>query len=142
MQDNRVELNGGFEKEYKVKIQPNWNVDNLNVVAFVHNYSTKENVKERYTDFNVYNAEKVQVREHEVAVDDIEDSPMTVIVRQNGEMEIVGDYESGVIYNVNGQAVATLRGSPTTSIANMPNGVYVVAITLTDGTKYNTKIVK
>ena len=139
---DRVELNDGFEKEYKVKIQPNWNVDNLNVVAFVHNYSTKENVKERYTDFNVYNAEKVQVREHEVAVDDIEDSPMTVIVRQNGEMEIVGEYESGVIYNVNGQAVATLRGSPTTSIANMPNGVYVVAITLTDGTKYNTKIVK
>ena len=69
-----VTLNDGFEKEYKVKVQPNWNVDNLNVVAFVHNYSTKPNVKERYTDFNVYNAEKVQVRAHEVAVENVENS--------------------------------------------------------------------
>jgi hypothetical protein len=137
-----VTLNDGFEKEYKVKVQPNWNVDNLNVVAFVHNYSTKPNVKERYTDFNVYNTEKVQVRPHEVAVDDVVESPVTVIARHDDVLEIVGEYESGVIYNVNGQAVATLRGSPITSIANMPSGVYVVTITLTDGTKYNTKIVK
>ena len=137
-----VTLNDGFEKEYKVKVQPNWNVDNLNVVAFVHNYSTKPNVKERYTDFNVYNTEKVQVRPHEVAVDDVVESPVTVIARHDDVLEIVGEYESGVIYNVNGQAVATLRGSPITSIENMPSGVYVVTITLTDGTKYNTKIVK
>ena len=58
---DQVTLNEGFEKEYKVKVQPNWNVDNLNVVAFVHNYSTKPNEKERYTDFNVYNAEKVKI---------------------------------------------------------------------------------
>ena len=57
-------------------------------------------------------------------------------------LEIVGEYESGIIYNINGQAVATLRGSPTTSIANMPNGVYVVSLTLADGSIYNTKIVK
>lgn len=139
---DQVTLNEGFEKEYNVKIQPNWNVDNLNVVAFVHNYSTKPNVKERYTDFNVYNAEKVQVRAHEVAVDDVETSPVSIIARQDDVLEIVGEYESGVIYNVNGQVVATLRGSPVTSIANMPSGVYVVTITLTDGTKYNTKIVK
>lgn len=138
---DQVALNDGFEKEYKVKIQPNWNVDNLNVVAFVHNYSTKPNVKERYTDFNVYNAEKVQVRAHEVAVDDVKEGSVFALVHQD-VLEIVGEYESGVIYNVNGQAVATLRGSPTTSIANMPSGVYVVTITLTDGTKYNTKIVK
>jgi hypothetical protein len=123
-------------------VQPNWNVDNLNVVAFVHNYSTKPNVKERYTDFNVYNTEKVQVRPHEVAVDEVGESPVTVIARHDDVLEIVGEYESGVIYNVNGQAVATLRGSPTASIANMSSGVYVVTITLTDGTKYNTKIVK
>lgn len=139
---DQVTLNEGFEKEYNVKIQSNWNVDNLNVVAFVHNYSTKPNVKERYTDFNVYNAEKVQVRAHEVAVDDVETSPVSIIARQDDVLEIVGEYESGVIYNVNGQVVATLRGSPVTSIANMPSGVYVVTITLTDGTKYNTKIVK
>ena len=139
---DQVTLNEGFEKEYNVKIQPNWNVDNLNVVAFVHNYSTKPNVKERYTDFNVYNAEKVQVRAHEVAVDDVETSPVSIIARQDDVLEIVGEYESGVIYNVNGQVVATLRGSPVTSIANTPSGVYVVTITLTDGTKYNTKIVK
>jgi uncharacterized protein (TIGR02588 family) len=138
---DQVALNDGFEKEYKVKIQPNWNVDNLNVVAFVHNYSTKSNVKERYTDFNVYNAEKVQVRAHEVAVDDVKEGSVFALVHQD-VLEIVGEYESGVIYNVNGQAVATLRGSPTTSIANMPSGVYVVTITLTDGTKYNTKIVR
>jgi hypothetical protein len=137
-----VTLNDGFEQEYKVKVQPNWNVDNLNVVAFVHNYSTKPNVKERYTDFNVYNTEKVQVRPHEVAVDEVVESPVTVIARHDDVLEIVGEYESGVIYNVNGQAVATLRGSPTASIANMSSGVYVVTITLTDGTKYNTKIVK
>ena len=136
-----IALNDGFEKDYTVKVQPNWNVDNLNVVAFVHNYSTKPNVKERYTDFNVYNAEKVQVRAHEVAVDDVENGSIFAFVHQN-VLEIVGEYESGVIYNVNGQAVATLRGSPTTSIANMPSGVYVITITLTDGTKYNTKIVK
>lgn len=139
---DQVTLNDGFEKEYQVKVQPNWNVDNLNVVAFVHNYSTKPNVKERYTDFNVYNAEKVQVRAHEVAVDDVETSPVSIITRQDDVLEIVGEYESGVIYNVNGQVVATLRGSPVISIANMPSGVYVVTITLTDGTKYNTKIVK
>ena len=138
---DQVTLNDGFEKEYKVKVQSNWNVDNLNVVAFVHNYSTKSNVKERYTDFNVYNAEKVQVRPHEVAVEDVENSSIFAFVNQD-LLEVVGEYESGVIYNVNGQAVATLRGSPTTSIANMPRGVYVVTITLTDGTKYNTKIVK
>jgi hypothetical protein len=137
-----VTLNDGFEQEYKVKVQPNWNVDNLNVVAFVHNYSTKPNVKERYTDFNVYNTEKVQVRPHEVAVDEVVESPVTVIARHDDVLEIVGEYESGVIYNVNGQAVATLRGSPTASIANMSSGVYVVTITLIDGTKYNTKIVK
>jgi hypothetical protein len=111
-------------------------------VAFVHNYSTKPNVKERYTDFNVYNTEKVQVRPHDVAVDDVVESPVTVIARHDDILEIVGEYESGMIYNVNGQAVATLRGSPTASIANMSSGVYVVTITLTDGTKYNTKIVK
>lgn len=139
---DKVELNDGFEKEYKVKVQPKWNVDNLNVVAFVHNYSTKNNVKERYTDFNVYNTEKVQVREHEVAVDEIVDESITVIVRQDGEMEIVGEYESGVIYNVNGQAVATLRGSPTVSIANLTNGVYIVTLTSADGLIYTTKIIK
>ena len=139
---DKVELNEGFEKEYKVKIQPKWNVDNLNVVAFVHNYSTKENVKERYTDFNVYNTEKVQVREHEVAVDEVVDVPMMVIARQDGVVEIVGEYESGVIYNVNGQAVTTLRGSPTVSIANFANGVYIVTLTSADGSIYNTKIVK
>lgn len=139
---DKVELNEGFEKEYKVKIQQKWNVDNLNVVAFVHNYSTKENVKERYTDFNVYNTEKVQVREHEVAVDDVVDAPVMVIVRQDGVVEIVGEYESGVIYNVNGQAVATLRGSPMVSIANFANGVYIVTLTSADGSIYNTKIVK
>ena len=139
---DQVALNEGFEKEYKVKVQSNWNVDNLNVVAFVHNYSTKPNVKERYTDFNVYNAEKVQVRAHEVAVDDVETSPVSIIARQDDVLEIVGEYESGVIYNVNGQVVATLRGSPTASIANIPNGVYVVSLTLADGTRYNTKIVK
>lgn len=138
---DQVALNDGFEKEYKVKVQPKWNVDNLNVVAFVHNYSTKSNVKERYTDFNVYNAEKVQVRAHEVAVENVENSSIFAFVNRD-VLEVVGEYESGVIYNVNGQAVATLRGSPTTSIANMPSGVYVVTITLTDGTKYNTKIVK
>ena len=137
-----VTLNDGFEKEYQVKVQSNWNVDNLNVVAFVHNYSTKPNVKERYTDFNVYNTEKVQVRPHEVAVDDVVESPVTVIARHDDILEIVGEYESGMIYNVNGQAVATLRGSPTTAIENIPSGVYVVTLTLTDGTKYNTKIVK
>ena len=137
-----ITLNDGFEKEYKVKVRSKWNVDNLNVVAFVHNYSTKPNVKERYTDFNVYNAEKVQVRAHEVAVDDVVAEPIMLITRQDNMLEIVGEYESGVIYNISGQAVATLRGSPITSIANMPNGVYVVTITLTDGTKYNTKIVK
>ncbi|MBR5824648.1 MAG: Omp28-related outer membrane protein, partial [Paludibacteraceae bacterium] len=139
---DKVELNEGFEKEYKVKIQPKWNVDNLNVVAFVHNYSTKENVKERYTDFNVYNTEKVQVREHEVAVDEVVDAPMMVIARQDGVVEIVGEYESGVIYNVNGQAVTTLRGSPMVSIANFANGVYIVTLTSADGSIYNTKIVK
>ena len=139
---DKVELNEGFEKEYKVKIQQKWNVDNLNVVAFVHNYSTKENVKERYTDFNVYNTEKVQVREHEVAVDEVVDAPMMVIARQDGVVEIVGEYESGVIYNVNGQAVTTLRGSPTVSIANFANGVYIVTLTSADGSIYNTKIVK
>ena len=139
---DKVELNEGFEKEYKVKIKPKWNVDNLNVVAFVHNYSTKENVKERYTDFNVYNTEKVQVREHEVAVDDVVDAPVMVIARQDGVVEIVGEYESGVIYNVNGQAVATLRGSPMVSIANFVNGVYIVTLTSVDGSIYNTKIVK
>ena len=139
---DKVELNEGFEKEYKVKIQQKWNVDNLNVVAFVHNYSTKENVKERYTDFNVYNTEKVQVREHEVAVDEVVDAPMMVIARQDGVVEIVGEYESGVIYNVNGQAVTTLRGSPTVSIANFVNGVYIVTLTSADGSIYNTKIVK
>ncbi len=138
---DQVTLNEGFEKEYKVKVQPNWNVDNLNVVAFVHNYSTKLNVKERYTDFNVYNAEKVQVRAHEVAVADVENGAIFAFVYQD-VLEIVGEYESGVICNVNGQIVATLRGSPTMSIANMPNGVYVVSLTLADGTKYNTKIVK
>ncbi len=138
---DQVTLNEGFEKEYKVKVQPNWSVDNLNVVAFVHNYSTRPNVKERYTDFNVYNTEKVQVRPHEVAIGDVEDGSIFAFVRQD-VLEIVGEYESGVIYNVNGQAVATLRGSPTTSIVNMPNGVYVVSLTLTDGTRYNTKIVK
>ena len=138
---DQVALNEGFEKEYTVKVQPNWNVNNLNVVAFVHNYSTKPNVKERYTDFNVYNAEKVQVRAHEVAVDDVENSSIFAFVHQN-VLEIVGEYESGIIYNINGQAVATLRGSPTTSIANMPNGVYVVSLTLADGSIYNTKIVK
>ena len=139
---DQVALNEGFDEEYKVKVQPNWNVDNLNVVAFVHNYSTKQNVKERYTEFNVYNAEKVQVRPHEVAVDDVVESPVTVIARYDNVLEIVGEYESGVIYNVNGQTVVTLRGSPTISIANMLNGVYVVSLTLTDGTRYNTKIVK
>lgn len=139
---DKVELNEGFEKEYKVKIQPKWNVDNLNIVAFVHNYSTKENVKERYTDFNVYNTEKVQVREHEVAVDDVVDASMMVIARQDGVVEIVGEYESGVIYNVNGQAVTTLRGSPMVSIANFANGVYIVTLTSADGSIYNTKIVK
>ena len=139
---DKVELNEGFEKEYKVKIQQKWNVDNLNVVAFVHNYSTKENVKERYTDFNVYNTEKVQVREHEVAVDEVVDAPMMVIARQDGVVEIVGEYESGVIYNVNGQAVTTLRGSPMVSIANFANGVYIVTLTSADGSIYNTKIVK
>ena len=138
---DQVALNDGFEKEYKVKIQPNWNVDNLNVVAFVHNYSTKPNVKERYTDFNVYNAEKVQVRLHEVAVEDVENSSIFAFVHQD-VLEIVGEYASGVIYNVNGQTVTTIHGSPTISIANMPSGVYVVTLTLTDGTKYNTKIVK
>ena len=138
---DQVTLNEGFEKEYKVKVQPNWSVDNLNVVAFVHNYSTRPNVKERYTDFNVYNTEKVQVRPHEVAIGDVEDGSIFAFVCQD-VLEIVGEYESGVIYNVNGQAVATLRGSPTTSIVNMPNGVYVVSLTLTDGTRYNTKIVK
>ena len=111
------------------------------MVAFVHNYSTRPNVKERYTDFNVYNTEKVQVRPHEVAIGDVEDGSIFAFVCQD-VLEIVGEYESGVIYNVNGQAVATLRGSPTTSIVNMPNGVYVVSLTLTDGTRYNTKIVK
>ena len=139
---DQVTLNEGFNKEYKVKIQPNWNVDNLNVVAFVHNYSNKSNVKERYTDFNVYNAEKVQVRPHEVAVDNLREEPVSVLLRQDGIVEVIGEYESGMIYNVNGQAVATLRSSSTASIVNMPNGVYVVAITLSDGTKYNTKIVK
>ena len=139
---DKVELNEGFEKEYKVKIQQKWNVDNLNVVAFVHNYSTKDNVKERYTDFNVYNTEKVQVREHEVAVDEVVDAPMMVIARQDGVVEIVGEYESGVIYNVNGQAVTTLRGSPMVSIANFANGVYIVTLTSADGSIYNTKIVK
>lgn len=139
---DQVTLNDGFEKEYKVKVQPNWNVDNLNVVAFVHNYSTKPNVKERYTDFNVYNAEKVQVRVHEVAVDDVETSPVSIIARQDDVLEIVGEYESGVIYNVNGQVVATLRGSPTTSIANIPNGVYVVSLTLTDGSCFNAKFIR
>ena len=139
---DQVTLNDGFEKEYKVKVQSNWNINNLNVVAFVHNYSTKPNVKERYTDFNVYNAEKVQVRTHEVAVDDVVDEPIMVITRQHNVLEIVGEYASGVIYNVNGQTVTTIHGSPTISIANMPSGVYVVTLTLTDGTKYNTKIVK
>ena len=139
---DQVTLNEGFEKEYNVKIQPNWNVDNLNVVAFVHNYSTKPNVKERYTDFNVYNAEKVQVRAHEVAVDDVTNESITVISHQDDVLEIVGEYESGIIYNVNGQAVATLRGSPTTSIANMPNGVYVVSLTLADGSCFNAKFIR
>ena len=138
---DQVALNEGFEKEYKVKVQSNWNVDNLNVVAFVHNYSTKPNVKERYTDFNVYNAEKVQVRPHIVAVDDVENGSIFAFVHQD-VLEVVGEYESGMIYDVNGQAVATLRGSPTMSIANMPKGVYVVSLTLADGTRYNTKIVK
>lgn len=139
---DQVTLNEGFEKEYNVKIQPNWNVDNLNVVAFVHNYSTKPNVKERYTDFNVYNAEKVQVRPHTVDVDDVTNESITVISHQGDVLEIVGEYESGVIYNVNGQAVATLRGSPTTSIANMPNGVYVVSLTLADGSCFNAKFIR
>jgi hypothetical protein len=139
---DNITLNEGFEKEYKVKVDPNWNVDNLNVVAFVHNYSTKPNVKERYTDFNVYNAEKVQVRPHSVDVDDVTDSQVTIITRQDNILEIVGEYESGVIYNVNGQSVATLRGSPTTSIENLTNGVYIVTLTLPDGAIYNTKIVK
>jgi hypothetical protein len=108
----------------------------------VHNYSTKPNVKERYTDFNVYNAEKVQVRPHSVDVDDVTDSQVTIITRQDNILEIVGEYESGVIYNVNGQSVATLRGSPTTSIENLTNGVYIVTLTLPDGAIYNTKIVK
>jgi hypothetical protein len=139
---DNVTLNEGFEKEYKVKVDPNWNVDNLNVVAFVHNYSTKPNVKERYTDFNVYNAEKVQVRPHSVDVDDVMDAQVTIITRQDNILEVVGEYESGVVYNVNGQIVATLRGSPTISMENMPSGVYLINITLTDGTKYNAKIVK
>lgn len=139
---DQVTLNEGFEKEYNVKIQPNWNVDNLNVVAFVHNYSTKPNVKERYTNFNVYNAEKVQVRPHTVDVDDVTNESITVISHQGDVLEIVGEYESGIIYNVNGQAVATLRGSPTTSIANMPNGVYVVSLTLADGSCFNAKFIR
>jgi hypothetical protein len=126
-----------------VKIKPKWNVNNLNVVAFVHNYSTKPNVKERYTDFNVYNTEKVKVRvQNDVAVDDVENASVMVIARQDGQFEIVGEYASGVIYNVNGQTVATIHGTPTVSIANMPSGIYVVTLTLADGTKYNTKIVK
>lgn len=136
---DNVTLNEGFEKEYKVKVQPNWNVDNLNVVAFVHNYSTKPNVKERYTDFNVYNAEKVQVRAHEVAVEEVTDTAIMLFTRQDGQLEIVGEYQSGLIYNVSGQVVATLDGNPTTSIANISNGVYVVTLTLADGTNYHTK---
>ena len=81
------------------------------------------------------------MRAHEVAVDDVENGAIFAFVRQD-VLEVVGEYESGVIYNVNGQAVATLRGSPTMSITNIPNGVYVVSLTLTDGIKYNTKIVK
>ena len=138
---DQIALNEGFDSVYKVKVQPNWNVDNLNVVAFVHNYSTKPNVKERYTDFNVYNAEKVQVRPHEVAVDDVTKGSVFAFVYQD-VLEVVGEYKSGVIYNVNGQAVSTLSGNTTMSIANMPNGVYVVSLTLADGTNYNTKIVK
>ena len=141
---DKVTLNDGFEKEYKVKVKSKWNVDNLNVVAFVHNYSAKSNVKERYTDFNVYNAEKVKVRENSnvVSIGDIRNTSVDVITRQDGLLEIVGEYESGMIYNVNGQAVATLRGSPTTSIANMPNGVYVVSLTLADGSCFNAKFIK
>ena len=139
---DNVTLNEGFEKEYKVKVDSSWNVNNLNVVAFVHNYSTKPNVKERYTDFNVYNAEKVQVRPHSVAVDDVVNEPIMVINHPNNSIEIVGEYESGVIYNTNGQAVATLRGSPMVSMTNMPNGVYIMTLTLPNGLVYNTKIVK
>ena len=141
---DKVTLNEGFEKEYKVKVKSKWNVDNLNVVAFVHNYSAKSNVKERYTDFNVYNAEKVRVRENSnvVSIGDIKNTLVDVITRQDGSLEIVGEYKSGIIYNVNGQAVATLRGSPTTSIANMPNGVYVVSLTLADGSCFNAKFIK
>ena len=141
---DQVTLNEGFEKEYKVKVKSKWNVDHLNVVAFVHNYSTKSNVKERYTDFNVYNAEKVKVRAKSdvVSVGEIKNTSVDVIIRQDGLLEIVGEYESGVIYNVNGQVVASLCGTPTMTMTNMPNGVYVVVLTLADGTRYNTKIVK
>jgi hypothetical protein len=70
------------------------------------------------------------------------DAQVTIITRQDNILEVVGEYESGVVYNVNGQIVATLRGSPTISMENMPSGVYLINITLTDGTKYNAKIVK
>ncbi len=100
----------GFDRHYTVSIPEDWNVDNLRVVAFAHNYDEEA----QYGNNVVYNAAQSFVRQP-AGLADIEHDDANI------EEAISGRVPSG-----NGTRISTIEGQTIPAGTQLKPGFYIV----------------
>lgn len=143
---DKVDLVAGFEKSYSYTVPDEYNIDNLNVAAFVSAFNPDD-----FNDCQVYNAVGQQVKDHtflanggddNVAVIDVDDEKVEVFANSNDKtLSISGNYSAGRIYSISGEVVMTLNGGSSVSVANLNRGIYIVELTAEIGAVGRTKII-
>lgn len=117
-----------FEYKYDFRIKEKWETNNMEIIAFVSDYSTEDilgceienSTMRKFTDFYYDN------------IKSISDNEINVIT--NGKtIEVTGNYKSFIVYNINGQSVEP---------SQLLSGIYIVKVVTENSIESHKVIVK
>ena len=109
---------GTYEMTFTLNLKSTWNVDNMEIIAFVSNYNEND-----VNDCIVHNAQTSDIKSS--SVESIGSDKCSVW--SNGKTVCIsGDYKQAEVYAMDGRLVKTVKAMPSFDIENA--GIYIVVV--------------
>lgn len=130
---DEIDIENGFSKNFSVDIPADWNINNVDAVAFV-GYYTPDNV----CGCNVLNTTRIRITDNgPTGIGIVEAGKNTLKISYDGSNIIIpGGYDRLSIFNASGTCLMnSTSGGTFTSTGNLPEGIYIVKATVADKSK-------